>query len=351
MNDIRPSSSGTRSSTDEPLVQPAKNPTSKQASFAMNHAQPPSSGTPSTTDVLLIQQVVSPARTQSQLTMSVIQSPSSDASSTSDAQLTQQDTSPVRVQPHLAVADAQPPSKDTTSITDAQLNQQDISSARRQPHLTTTDTRPPPSDPTPATDPQTQCILFRLPQELRDNIYEHVFGTGVVEGYIQIKDSLAIAPQSALTITCRQIHDEATPLHQAATTTYWAANVFRYTLSLDMNLPVLTTKRVELMTRIILHYDAHSWHSEWDLRSGPWSATGDRRAHLLSVPYRLPSGSPESVSYRLWVTAHDHGKWYFYKATSHSDGNCLGDDICNAQGTFYKQGSVGKGKFDALAGP
>ena len=63
---------------------------------------------------------------------------------------------------------------------------------------------------------QTECGLFRLPRELRDLIYDLVFGTGIVDGRVQLPDGQSTVPQSALTVTCRRIKDEATALHQIA---------------------------------------------------------------------------------------------------------------------------------------
>jgi hypothetical protein len=287
------------------------NTTSKQASLAINHAQLLSSDSPSTTGAQLVQQGMSPACTQSQLTMSDIQSPSSDTSSTPDAQLTQQVVSPAHTQPQLTTTDIQSPSSNITSATNA----------------------------------QTQCILFRLAPELRDIIYEHVFGTGVIEGFIQVKDSLDLTPQSALTVTCRRIHEEATPLHQIPTTTYWTANVFRYTRSVDMNRPVLTTKRIKHLTCIILHNDFDDWHLEDDLCPAPVG-------YILDLAYRPDTSARAPVgtmTYQCVETVQGQGKWCLRTTNDHPSDDCEGDDICNVQGTFYRQGSLGKGKFDARA--
>jgi hypothetical protein len=293
----------------------------------------------------LIWQVMSSTRKQAHLAMEDTQQPSDDIPSDTRAQIVQQTTDPIREQARLATKDVQASSSDISSTTDAQLVQQTMDPTRKQAHLDMHDILPPSNDTMSTTNAQTQCILFRLPQELRDNIYERVFGSGVVEGYIQFRDSLGLAPQSALTLTCRQIHDEATPLHQAATTIYWAANVFRYTLSLDTNFPVLTTRRAGHMNRIILHNDFSCVHYDFDLRSAPCGYT-------LGLWHRpnASAGAPSDVmSYRLQGAHNSDGKWRISDAKSHKEDDCEGDDICNAEGTFYKHGSVGKGKFDALA--
>jgi hypothetical protein len=43
-------------------------------------------------------------------------------------------------------------------------------------------------------DPQNDCDLFRLPRELRDIIYNYVFGEGLVNGRIHLKYAHISAP-------------------------------------------------------------------------------------------------------------------------------------------------------------
>ena len=78
-------------------------------------------------------------------------------------------------------------------------------------------------------DQQTQCGFFRLPRELRDMIYHHVFDTGFIERHIDLREAQALAPACFLTLTCRRIHDEASSIYQPAYASYWANNVFEYT--------------------------------------------------------------------------------------------------------------------------
>jgi hypothetical protein len=222
-----------------------------------------------------------------------------------------------------------------------------VSPAHTQPQLTTTDIQSPSSNITSVTNAQTQCIFFSLAPELRNTIYQYVFGTGVVEGYIQTKDSLDLAPQSDLIITCRRIHDEATSLHQAATTTYWAANVFRYTTSIDLNLPVYTAKRVKHMTRIICHYDLGPVHIEFGCCYTPTPGhCGIDLVYQREISPRAPAGS---MSYQPICGLDDRENWWPTASNHHHEDDCEGDDICNIGETCYKHGSLGKGKFDSLA--
>jgi hypothetical protein len=126
-----------------------------------------------------------------------------------------------------------PPPGATSSTIDAQLDQQPT----KQAHITIIDTHQlsntatpntdepltqlPSNDTSSTTNAQTQCLLFRLSGELRNMVYDHVFGTGIVEGHIQLDVAHTLAPQSDLTIACRRIHKETTAMHQAAFKTYW----------------------------------------------------------------------------------------------------------------------------------
>jgi len=91
---------------------------------------------------------------------------------------------------------------------------------------------------------QTQCGLFRLPRELRDMIYHHVVGTGLIARRISLQNAQALAPKCPLTLTCRRIHDEVSPIHQAIYATYWASNVFVFTFTDVFNERALSTKRI-----------------------------------------------------------------------------------------------------------
>jgi hypothetical protein len=163
-------------------------------------------------------------------------------------------------------------------------------------------TEPSPSDTTNA---QTQCILFRLPRELRDDLYEHVFGTGIVKGHIQLEYAHTLAPQSDLTITCRRTHEEATAIHQAAFKTYWENNTFSYSLPLAHDLPALTSKRFMHMNRI---FQQNYWdgllRGRLEIRREPGSNRWEMFVHrdplllspseadrLLPVPVELKEGS------------------------------------------------------------
>jgi hypothetical protein len=95
---------------------------------------------------------------------------------------------------------------------------------------------------------QTQCSLFRLPQELRDMIYHHVLGTDLVQGRrIEVHNAQALAPKCPLTLTCRRIHDEVFPIHQVIYAAYSSKNVFQFSCTDVYDHPVLITEMIEHM--------------------------------------------------------------------------------------------------------
>lgn len=99
---------------------------------------------------------------------------------------------------------------------------------------------------------QTQCGLFRPPQELRDMIYHHVLHTDLVEGRrIKVQNAQALAPKCPATLTCRRTQEEASSIHQAMFAAYWANDVFQFSCTDVFDLPVLTAKTVEHMTCIM----------------------------------------------------------------------------------------------------
>jgi hypothetical protein len=201
--------------------------------------------------------------------------------------------------------DTRPPPVATSSTLDVQLGQQPTNQApitmADKHQLSNTVT---PTTDTPLTEPsssdttnaQTQCILFRLPRELRNGIYEHVFGTGIVKCYIQLENAHNLAPQSDLTITCRRIHEEATAIHQAAFKTYWENNTFSYSLPLARDLPALTSQ-------CFMHRDG-LLRGRLEIRREPGSNRWEMFVHqdhlllspseadrLLPVPVELEEGS------------------------------------------------------------
>jgi len=72
---------------------------------------------------------------------------------------------------------------------------------------------------------QPQSPLFRLPPELRNNIYELVFSPAEVEE-VELTSAKSHAPSAALTLACKRINSEACGLYKAASQTYWSSITF-----------------------------------------------------------------------------------------------------------------------------
>jgi hypothetical protein len=191
----------------------------------------------------------------------------------------------------------------TSSTTSAQIGQQPTKQAyttmtetRRLSNMATpiTDaplTQPSSSDTSPATNAQTQCLLFRLSGELRNMVYDHVFGTGIVEGHIQLEDAHTFAPQSDLTITCRRIQKEVTAMHQAAFKTYWEDNAFEYPLPMAHDLPALTSQRFLHMNRIVQRCLHRSQRTFVEIRRKPDHSNWEYYVHsdTMSAPVKYPA--------------------------------------------------------------
>lgn len=169
---------------------------------------------------------------------------------------------------------------------------------------------------------QTECGLFRLPQELRDMIYHHVLGTDLIQGRrIKVQNAQALAPKCPLTLTCRRIRDEVFPIHQAIYATYWAKNVFQFSCTDVYDHRVLTTKMIEHMTCIMRRrklgnhsYEICELRSDtslgyWDLVSQHSSTVDGQTNYQIATTYRY-GGAWRSVRvfssrtrrwYRTWA--------------------------------------------------
>jgi hypothetical protein len=198
--------------------------------------------------------------------------------------------------------DTRPLSGATSSTIDAQLGHQPTKEA----HTTMTDTHQLSNTVTPTTDApltepsssdtsstinaQAQCVLFRLPRELSDDIYEHVFRIGIAEDYIKLENAHNLAPQSDLTITCRRIHMEATAIHQAAFKTYWENDTFSYSLPLAHDLQALTRQCFKHMNCIVQFYKDRTIE---EIRRTSDRSSWEMFAHsaMHSAPVRILEGS------------------------------------------------------------
>jgi len=159
-------------------------------------------------------------------------------------------------------------------------------------------------------NPQTESHLFRLPRELRDVIYGYVFGDGILDDHIHLQDAQKLAPQSALTVTCRRIHDEATELHQIAYTAYWARNVFRYAYSSAYAPPAPITKMIKHMTHVVQYRRFCKGHLITELSSCP--GHGQYELVYIHGPLGAMSGGPGS--YQVRFERRDYADWRWVRS-------------------------------------
>jgi len=136
-------------------------------------------------------------------------------------------------------------------------------------------------------------------------IYDNVFGTGIVQGRIQLPDAQVLAPQSALTVTCRRIHNEATALHQTAYATYWAKNTFQYTHLYTYDQPLLTKKQIKNTICVIQHENFGSGYKELEVRVYP--GAGDMGLVLKHKTSKLVANG--SVGYQIDIERRDRAWW------------------------------------------
>lgn len=77
-------------------------------------------------------------------------------------------------------------------------------------------------------DPQPSCLLFKLPPELRNYIYELIFATPDTIDFVD-----ACSPPKDLVLTCRRLHTEMTGLYKEAYRAYWSETTFEIDMFLD----------------------------------------------------------------------------------------------------------------------
>ncbi|KAM0709750.1 hypothetical protein Q7P35_003790 [Cladosporium inversicolor] len=135
--------------------------------------------------------------------------------------------------------------------------------------------------------------------------YGLVFGDGVVDGRIHLEDAQRFAPQSALTLTCRRVHDEATQLHQIAYAAYWMENVFRYVYTFACALPVLTLKMIEHMTHVVQHRQYGNVHLITELSSCP----GHGKYDLVYIHGTLGATSAGPGRPQVGFERRDNADW------------------------------------------
>jgi hypothetical protein len=160
-------------------------------------------------------------------------------------------------------------------------------------------------------NPQSDCDFFRLPRELRDIIYNYVFGDGLVQGRVHLKYAHIAAPQSALTRTCRRLHGEATAAHQDAYATFWKRNAFQFVHSFPYDHAVLTTKHIKHMTRVFQYKYFGDFFQTVELRLSPGKGDYD----LVCEQETSEWVSAGSGTYQVRFKRRDCADWLWIRTT------------------------------------
>lgn len=72
----------------------------------------------------------------------------------------------------------------------------------------------------------TERLMFRLPRELRDKIYDLAFATEHKNATIEFATARSLAPSINLLLTGRCIHQEAEEYYQSSNAAFWSENIF-----------------------------------------------------------------------------------------------------------------------------
>ncbi|GAB7321944.1 hypothetical protein MBLNU13_g03010t1 [Cladosporium sp. NU13] len=109
----------------------------------------------------------------------------------------------------------------------------------------------------------TECLLFRLPKELRDNIYDLVFATEHMNATIQFTTARSIAPSVNLLLTNRTINQDAEKAYQTSYTAFWSENIFVLPCQLRYDACRITAKDLHHIKRIrMVTDDAQNQHRD-----------------------------------------------------------------------------------------
>lgn len=109
----------------------------------------------------------------------------------------------------------------------------------------------------------TECLFFRLPKELRDNIYDLVFATEHKNATIQFATARSLAPSVNLLLTNRTINKDAEKAYQTSYTTFWSENIFVPPFQLRYDACRITAKDLHYMKRIrMITDDAQNQHRD-----------------------------------------------------------------------------------------
>ena len=96
----------------------------------------------------------------------------------------------------------------------------------------------------------TTCHLFRLPRELRDDIYDLVLTTEHENATVDFAVARSAAPSINLLLTSRRLHQEAEERYQKSYTEFWSSNIFVLPLDLNYEACRITAKTIHYMKRI-----------------------------------------------------------------------------------------------------
>lgn len=116
-------------------------------------------------------------------------------------------------------------------------------------HLT-----PRPTRLTAAMNPQVGAHIFRLPPELRNNIYEHVFAA-IHDRAIGLESAQATAPRLSLSLAWRRFYHETLALHRASYTAFWSENTFRLSSKRGWHDSWVTEEQVERVRQVVIDWE------------------------------------------------------------------------------------------------
>lgn len=108
-----------------------------------------------------------------------------------------------------------------------------------------------------------ECLMFRLPRELRDKIYDLAFATEHKNATIEFATARSLAPSINLLLTGRCIHQEAEETYQSSYAAFWSENIFVLPFQLKYDPCRITTRDVHHMKHIrMITHDAQNPHMD-----------------------------------------------------------------------------------------
>ncbi|KAK5732836.1 hypothetical protein LTR17_010254 [Elasticomyces elasticus] len=137
---------------------------------------------------------------------------------------------------------------------------------------------------------QTECKLFTLPPELRNEIYELAFS---IDSDKPIALLLAVPPSNSFILTCRQVRDEAAGIYREAYQAFWTKGHFVLTLARrdeDELLVIASiiirsaTQDWEQMRSIMISYKSHTFHYLPEHRLWEYRSAGPKRFGSMVIP-------------------------------------------------------------------